>query len=106
MAARRRGATHNFFIDGQGDARRSERKSSLGQLDYRLWRESVFGRDDWTCVLCGRRGGRLVADHIKSWRYNPELRFDLDNGRTLCDPCHTRTPNYGRRAHERQIALG
>ena len=64
-------------------------------LEYRLWREAVFTRDDFTCVWCGVRGGKLNADHIKSFSKYPELRLSIDNGRTLCVPCHKTTDNFG-----------
>lgn len=65
--------------------------------EYRLWRESVFIRDDYTCVWCGERGWKLNADHIKPFAYYPELRFAIDNGRTLCVPCHKSTDTFGAR---------
>lgn len=65
-------------------------------LEYRLWREAVFKRDNYTCVWCGdNKGGNLNADHIKPFAIYPELRFALDNGRTLCVPCHRTTDTYG-----------
>ena len=64
-------------------------------LEYQLWRRAVFKRDDFSCQDCGKRGGNLNADHIKSFAMFPELRFDIDNGRTLCVPCHKETETYG-----------
>ena len=60
------------------------------------WREAVFKRDNYTCQFCKVRGGYLQADHIKPFALYPDLRFDLDNGRTLCRPCHYKTPTHGR----------
>ena len=49
-------------------------------LEYRLWREAVFKRDNFTCTGCDdKRGGNLNADHIKPWALYPELRYAIDN---------------------------
>lgn len=64
---------------------------------YNAWRTLVFERDDYTCVECGQRGGKLHADHIKPFAFFPELSHDVTNGRTLCVPCHIKTPTYGGR---------
>ena len=63
-------------------------------LEMRLWREAVFKRDEFTCIWCGQFGGTLNADHIKSFSQFPELRFSIDNGRTLCIDCHKTTDTY------------
>lgn len=66
--------------------------------EYRLWREAVFKRDNYTCRFCGKRGVVLNADHIKPFAFFPELRFAIDNGRTLCKECHKKTETYGNRS--------
>lgn len=57
-------------------------------IEYKLWREAVFMRDNFTCKTCNKKGGFLEADHIKPFAYYPELRFAIDNGQTLCRVCH------------------
>lgn len=56
--------------------------------EYKNWRMSVWERDGFTCQNCGGKPGKIHADHIKPFSLYPESRFDLDNGRTLCIPCH------------------
>lgn len=63
---------------------------------YKAWRAAVYDRDDFTCQDCGRRGGRLHAHHIKAWAEFPELRFEVENGQTLCVECHKKTESWGR----------
>lgn len=65
--------------------------------EYKVWRKSVFERDRYTCQICHIKGGRLNADHIKPFASHPELRMELSNGRTLCEPCHRKTPTYARK---------
>lgn len=64
---------------------------------YAEWRQAVFQRDNFTCQICGARGGELNADHIKRFSDFPALRLKLSNGRTLCKPCHLATPTFGNR---------
>jgi hypothetical protein len=64
-------------------------------IEYKLWRKAVLERDNYTCVWCKKVGGNIQADHIKAFCLYPELRFAIDNGRTLCFDCHQKTDNYG-----------
>ena len=57
-------------------------------IDYRLWRVAVFKKDDYRCMHCGERGVELHADHIYEFAKYPRLRLDINNGQTLCVPCH------------------
>jgi hypothetical protein len=68
-------------------------------LEYKIWRRAVFERDNYTCRFCKARSKKkkkviLNADHIKPFAYFPELRFAIDNGRTLCVDCHRKTETY------------
>ncbi len=64
-------------------------------VEYKLWRESVFKRDGWKCIWCGSKKN-IEADHIKPFCDYPELRFAIDNGRTLCRECHQTTDTYAK----------
>jgi hypothetical protein len=87
-----RGANHPRWKGGVGSLNERMRKS----LEYVIWRRAVFTRDGFTCIWCGdNRGGNLEADHIKPFALYPELRFAIDNGRTLCKTCHKSTDTWG-----------
>jgi len=63
--------------------------------DYKEWRMAVFLRDNFTCQFCELRSHVgleksviLEAHHIKFWKNYPSLRFNVNNGITLCRECH------------------
>lgn len=90
------GVNHPNWKGGMSTVNEKIRKS----FEYKLWRTAVFERDNYTCVWCGSKSSKknaviLNADHIKPFAYFPELRFAIDNGRTLCKKCHLTTDTYG-----------
>lgn len=55
MRARaRRGPASNFWRGGTTEQAKIIRSSS----EFREWRRKVYERDDYTCQICGQRGGR------------------------------------------------
>lgn len=79
--------------------------------EYVRWRKAVYRRDNYICQHCGYSDGHILhAHHIKPFakimkeykihsvdaaRQCMEL-WDVDNGITLCIPCHAKTDTYAR----------
>jgi hypothetical protein len=56
--------------------------------------KGVKNRDGWKCRNSNLEcSGRLVAHHILSWRASPELRYEVNNGITLCHFHHPHKRN-------------
>ena len=67
---------------------KKQRDRHNGEARYKTWRNKVYRRDDYTCQLCGLRGGELNAHHVKPWATYPKLRYRVSNGITYCKSCH------------------
>jgi len=87
--------------------------------EYRKWRDSIFERDNYICILCGKRGGDIQADHFPKMfidiitenkidtierAQGCDALWNLQNGRTLCIKCHRGTFNWGRNFHAKRLS--
>lgn len=55
---------------------------------WQVLRLQILERDEWACVDCGTRRGRLEIDHVQPVRTRPDLAFDPANLATRCPRCH------------------
>lgn len=77
-------------LSGKGD-----RRSCL----YTYWRKQIWLRDNFTCKIANPDClGKIEAHHILGWSEHPELRYQLNNGITLCHAHHPR-----KRAEEKRL---
>lgn len=80
----KKGSEHYYWKGGISPEHNKIRQS----IEYRIWSNAIFSRDNWTCQKTGIRGGKLAAHHIKNFAQYPELRFAIDNGITLEKDVH------------------
>lgn len=99
MSLSSRGEKSPNWLGGRTKVTKKIRKG----YKYAWWRGLCFQRDNYTCVLCFIRGGRLEVDHFPKTfasilntnkistleeAEGCEELWDISNGRTLCVPCH------------------
>ena len=94
------GALNPHWDPDLTDEQRKDRIDRIERVmdspEYRKWRWTVFRRDNYTCQICGKKvSGHIEAHHIKSWKDYPDLRYDIDNGITLCKECHKEIHKVG-----------
>lgn len=86
------------YIKNRENLRRDEKKHLDGR--YREWMKAVKNRDGWKCKIANDScSGRLEAHHILPWKSYPELRYEVNNGISLCCAHHPRA-----RAKEVELA--
>lgn len=111
VGMRTRDKNARWNSDKTDEQRESERRLP----EYRTWRNEVFKRDGFHCVKCGSKGvvfgkrcksNGLNAHHIFSYKTNPEVRYDVDNGITLCNKCHQQFHSeYGKTGNNQEQLL-
>ncbi len=92
------GENHPMWIKDRNKLQVREKK----HLDtkYRYWMMEVKKRDNWKCKINNNDcNGRLESHHILDWINYPELRYEINNGITLCHAHHPRG-----RANEKRLA--
>lgn len=86
-------------------------------IEYKLWREHIFQRDNYICLFCKQKGGRINADHIIPFSVLIQIHniktiedarkcsplWDIRNGRTLCESCHRKTDTFGYGSRKKKI---
>ena len=101
----RRGLKSHMWKGGKNSINNQIREC----YEYGQWRKACFERDNYSCQHCNQRGGILNVDHIKQLArlileynittmksaYSCSALWNIDNGRTLCVPCHKQTETYG-----------
>lgn len=94
----KKGKNHPSYIDGRTKIQHKIRNQKI----YSNWVKKCFWRDNYTCQLCGQRGGNLNVHHklplativklyrIKNWKQAQKckLLWDINWGITLCRKCH------------------
>jgi hypothetical protein len=78
-----RGNNHYGYCGGQNERMNSE---------YHKWHNAVIERDKGYCRLCHSQK-RLEVHHIYRFAIYPNMRWDIENGITLCHDCHIKFRN-------------
>lgn len=86
----------HYKIDRTTLSKKQERNDSA----YSDWRQQVWLRDNFKCKIANPNcKGRIEAHHILAWRDYSELRYEVNNGITLCHAHHPRV-----RAEEKRLS--
>ena len=104
LKGKTKGSKHYRWQNGKTELTKQIRQC----FEYRQWRSDIFTQSDFTCQKCGQRGKELHAHHKKQFALilaennvqtlEDALKcselWDLNNGETLCIPCHKLTDSF------------
>lgn len=89
----------NWMEDRSQLKKSEDRREDSAHID---WSRRVKNRDSWKCKISNEDcNGRLESHHILNWKDYPELRYEINNGITLCSRHHPR----GRRNEKKMIPM-
>ena len=75
------------------------KRNKRSDPEYKQWVRKVKSRDNFECKINNQDCfGYLEVHHILNWSNHPELRYEVNNGITLCQFHHPRT-----RAKEQEL---
>lgn len=83
-----KGVEHYNFNKNITNEERTAMRYEIGREDRRKWRKAIYERDDYSCVICNKRGGKINAHHLNGFNWDTDGRYDVENGVTLCNSHH------------------
>jgi hypothetical protein len=85
----RKGEHHYKWNPDREEIKKRDDNSGRRSSSYNTWVLAVYGRDNYKCRIGNEDcKGRIEAHHILSYTTFPELRYDINNGITLCHYHH------------------
>lgn len=80
------GENHYNWKEDRAQLAKNQERNNMA---YKEWRKEVKARDGWKCKMSTNEcSGKLEVHHILGWSLHPELRYQINNGITLCHAHH------------------
>jgi len=70
------------------------------------WKEAVRLKDNFTCQRCGVQQVYIHAHHVAPRARRPDLKYEISNGKCLCNGCHTWVHGHPIEAKEAGLLSG
>lgn len=65
----------------------SENKRKRKSVEYKTWRDKIFNKYNYHCVICNEKDRNMNAHHLDNFSKDKN-NFDLNNGVSLCKKHH------------------